>query len=833
MTHRNSVLVAAFVSLTCSIAGATDPVPRRIEGFNRDWRFAKGAQPGPTPSTSTTRLASGATAARLGHLRPLRAAGRPAHRQAPVARRGLVSQDVHAAGHRRRQARVSRFRRRDGHADRLCERPAGRRLGLRLHVVPRGRDGLCEGRAAERGGRARGHAPAPLALVSGRGHLPQGPTGRERTGARGAVGDLRHDAGSHAAAATVRVETTLENHTAGRGRAATWKSRCAIQQGRRSRVSGRGSRCRPTASQTCTVAMHARQAAAVGHRVAAALHRRHARVRGRQAGGCDGDAIRHPHVRVHGRRRIPSQRPPRPAARRLPALRSRPAGHGLQPARDGARAADHAGHGRQCDPHQPQPARPRVARPVRPDGHGGVGRGLRQMGRHGHAAQGRLDPRARQEAIHATSSAATATIPCVVVWSVGNEIWDLEGLKYPDSPGLLKTMVGFVKELDTTRPVGLAHCVPESAKSQLPAALDVDRLELRPPLRRSRASAGPTCPSSTRESASAYSTRGYYDDFPHAGQEGRLPGDRPHQFLRPQLGLLLRPGRRRVRADGAGSLRGRRVRLDRIRLPRRAGAVRRRRLGPISTKRKLTKAEESRISSFGIVDLVGIPKDRYYLYRSHWAPEKKTIHILPHWNWPDRVGQALPVYVYTNGDSAELFLNGKSLGKRTKNPNAEVVRDRYALRWLDVVYEPGELKAVAYQDGRELGSAVMRTAGDPASLRLTPDRMALAADGDDLSYVLVEAVDQDGNVCPLAMNDVKFSLDGPATIAGVGNGDHHFPAEFVTDHVTLFYGKAMLIVRAAEGQGGSIRITATSDGMEDASVSVQSLHANQGQAPTP
>jgi beta-galactosidase len=222
------------------------------------------------------------------------------------------------------------------------------------------------------------------------------------------------------------------------------------------------------------------------------------------------------------------------------------------------------------------------------------------------------------------------------------------------------------------------------------------------------------------------------------------------------------------------------------------------------------------------VDLVGIPKDRYYLYRSHWAPEKKTIHILPHWNWPERVGKNVPVYVYTGGDSAELFLNGKSLGMRAKNSNAAVVRDRYALRWLDVPYEPGEVKAVAYQNGHKLGSAVMRTAGEPAKLRLAPDRKSLKADGEDLSYVLVEAVDLDGNLCPLAMNNVKFKLEGDATIAGVGNGDHHFPAEFKTDHVTLFYGKAMLIVRAAEGNGGSVRVTATSDGLRKAEVSLRS-----------
>jgi beta-galactosidase len=222
------------------------------------------------------------------------------------------------------------------------------------------------------------------------------------------------------------------------------------------------------------------------------------------------------------------------------------------------------------------------------------------------------------------------------------------------------------------------------------------------------------------------------------------------------------------------------------------------------------------------VDLVGIPKDRYYLYQSHWAPEKNTVHILPHWNWPERVGKSTPVYVYTGGDSAELFLNGRSLGRRTKNPNAEVVRDRYALRWLDVPYAPGELRAVAYRDGRRIGTATTRTAGQPAELRLTPDRNRLAASGEDLSYVLVEAIDADGNPCPLAMNDVSFRIEGPASIAGVGNGDHHFPHEFVANHVPLFYGKAMLIVRATEGGGGRIRVRAESAGLRAAETQLRS-----------
>jgi beta-galactosidase len=410
--------------------------------------------------------------------------------------------------------------------------------------------------------------------------------------------------------------------------------------------------------------------------------------------------------------------------------------------------------------------------------------------------------------------------PCVLVWSVGNEIWDLEGLKYPDAPGLLKTMVGFVKALDTTRPVGLAQCVPDSAKSQLPAALDVAGWNYAHRYDISRAR-WPNLPIVYSESASAYSTRGYFDDFPMPAKKDEYPATARISSYDHNSAYYSDP------ADVEFAL------MEKDRFV--AGEFVWTGFDYIGepvpfvaegwghfTARKLAKADESRISSFGIVDLAGIPKDRYYLYQTHWAPEKKTVHILPHWNWPDRVGKDVPVYVYTGGDSAELFLNGKSLGRRTKNPDAEVVRDRYALRWLDVPYQPGELKAVAYDHGKQIGMALMRTAGEPARLRLNPDRKSLKATGEDLSYVMVEAVDKDRNLCPLAMNDVKFTVEGHGSLAGVANGDHHFPAEFVADHVTLFYGKAMIVVRASEDGGGRIRIAATSDGLHEADVSIHS-----------
>lgn len=408
--------------------------------------------------------------------------------------------------------------------------------------------------------------------------------------------------------------------------------------------------------------------------------------------------------------------------------------------------------------------------------------------------------------------------PSVVVWSAGNEIWDLEGGKLDDPPGLLGQMVAAFKEEDPTRPVTLAHAVPESARTPLDDSLEVTGWNYRRRYAISR-ERRPDLPIVYSESASALSTRGHYE-LPHPAKQADystslritsydrcaatwadladtelalMERDRfvAGEFVWTGFDYLGEPVP--FIAQGWGSF----------------------------TRRKISPEEESRSSLFGIVDLVGIPKDRFYLYRSCWAPEKTTIHILPHWNWPDRIGRVVPVYVYTNGDSAELFLNGASLRRKSKNPPAQEVMDRYRLRWEDVLYEPGEVRAIAYKDGVRLGEAAVRTADPPAVLRLRPDRDSLRADGEDLCYVLVEATDGHGTFCPLAMNPVTFELTGPAAIAGVGNGDHHFPAEFDGDRVELFYGKAMLIVRAEEGAGGVVSITARCEGLPSATASLQ------------
>jgi beta-galactosidase len=175
-----------------------------------------------------------------------------------------------------------------------------------------------------------------------------------------------------------------------------------------------------------------------------------------------------------------------------------------------------------------------------------------------------------------------------------------------------------------------------------------------------------------------------------------------------------------------------------------------------------------------------------------------------------------------------LFLNGRSLGKRTKLKTVPgglkgeyyAILDRYRLRWMDVVYEPGELRAVIYKDGAVIGEVITKTAGAPARLVLTPDRKEISADGYDLSYVLVESTDNEGNPCPLADDLVTFELDGPTKIAGIGNGNPLSMEPFRTSQHSLFHGKAMLVLRSIEGKPGAVTITASADGYDTAKVQV-------------
>jgi len=538
--------------------------------------------------------------------------------------------------------------------------------------------------------------------------------------------------------------------------------------------------------------------------------------------------------------------------------------------------------------------------------------------------------------------------PSVFVWSIGNEIADVENNSSGDAPEQVKSLGDFVRKLDPTRPVGMGCYIPSAVRKKVLGTLDLtgwnyDRRYA--PYRELY----PDKPIIYSESASALSTRGFY--------EPELANTKTEYSKRLQVDCYdlnaaswsdIPDKEFQLMADDsfvAGEFVW--TGFDYLGEPT-----------PFS--------QEARSSYFGIVDLCGIPKDRFYLYRSYWRPDTTTVHILPHWNWPEHVGKNVPVFVYTNGDSAELFLNGESLGRRTKGvqpvkpvnfaqgksatassaesdkgnlaANANDADDstrwcaaaagagqwwqvdlgkiesvgylaiefekeaknygyeikvsadnstwhtivtrgtsrtprwggprrafhevdakarfirieftelqegtwasirefgaypekvesayydvtyKYRLRWNNAIYEPGRLKAIAYKNGKEIGQVVMRTAGKPAAIRLTPDRKELRATGEDLCYILVEAVDDMGTLCPLADNLVRFKVEGPAEIAAVGNGNPLSLEPFQADHRKLFYGKAMLILRTKEGKSDKVLVVAESDGLRGADIALR------------
>lgn len=227
----------------------------------------------------------------------------------------------------------------------------------------------------------------------------------------------------------------------------------------------------------------------------------------------------------------------------------------------------------------------------------------------------------------------------------------------------------------------------------------------------------------------------------------------------------------------------------------------------------------ARSSYFGSIDLAGFKKDRFYLYQSHWRPDLPMAHILPHWTWPDRVGQVTPVHVFTTGDEAELFVNGKSQGRKQKAPF------EYRLRWDDVVYQPGEVSVIAYKNGKEWARSSVKTASDPSKLEAIPDRSQIQNDGKDLSFVTVRIADGKGLTAPQAHNHIWFTIEGPGEIVATDNGDPTSFEPFPLPERNAFNGFCLVIVRAKPGQTGKITLRAESASLQGARVTLKSVAA--------
>ena len=394
--------------------------------------------------------------------------------------------------------------------------------------------------------------------------------------------------------------------------------------------------------------------------------------------------------------------------------------------------------------------------------------------------------------------------PSVFIWSVGNEMGDVQ-MNFNNGFEQLKTMLKYVHKYDTTRPATMVCDNRSSAVNRHFDFYDVHcwnygrRYDLARKLE-------PAKSVIISESASTVSTRGFYEslpekktDFTRSLQVSSYDLNAPWWAEISDDDFMWQQDEEYVAGEFVWTG------FDYLGEPT-----------PYTNEwvkqQGMTDKDAAHSSYFGIVDLCGIPKDRYYLYKSYWKPDETTIHILPHWNWHGMEGKRIPVFVYTNGDCAELFLNGKSLGIKCKVPDSKISVERFRLMWIDVTYEPGELKAVAYKEGEPIGENVLKTAGEPFLLRLTPDRSTISADGYDLSYISIEALDKDGIPCPLSDNLIDLKVTGPGTIAGVGNGNPQSYESFQANKIHLFYGKAMLIIRS-ESRKGNIEITATSNGL--------------------
>ncbi|KAH8910490.1 glycoside hydrolase [Coniochaeta sp. PMI_546] len=225
---------------------------------------------------------------------------------------------------------------------------------------------------------------------------------------------------------------------------------------------------------------------------------------------------------------------------------------------------------------------------------------------------------------------------------------------------------------------------------------------------------------------------------------------------------------------------------------------------------------DTRSSYFGIIDLAGFPKDRYYLYQSRWKPDLQMAHILPHWNWPDRLGKVTPVHVFSAGNEAELFLNGKSLGKQKKKNLT------YRFRWDNVTYEAGELRVVTYKDGKDWANATVRTPGAAAGLQLSTykNRTTIQADGADLSFITAAVVDDKGEFVATATDNIAFSVKGPGEILSTDNGDATDYVAFPSKERKAFAGLALAIVKAKTGATEPITVTAEAKGLKAAAITI-------------
>lgn len=413
--------------------------------------------------------------------------------------------------------------------------------------------------------------------------------------------------------------------------------------------------------------------------------------------------------------------------------------------------------------------------------------------------------------------------PSVIMWSTGNEVLEQ---RESANTAVVKMLAAIVKDEDPTRATTFGCSMADAAVNGFAAVSEVMGVNYKPELYAEIRAKFPDVPLYASESTSSVSSRGEYF-FPVSENQREGVGGAFHVS---DYGLYASPNGHPADEEFAAQDKHPFVigefvwtGFDYLGEPTPYNKDKTNLLNYADPKeRARVKKEMARLgnnipprsSYFGIVDLCGFPKDRFYLYQSRWRPDLPMAHILPHWNWPDRKGAVTPVHVYTSGDEAELFLNGTSLGRKKKG------EFEYRLRWDDVVYEPGELKVIAYKHGQSWAQDVVKTTGDAEALSLTADHNAIAADGADLSFVTLRVVDADGQVVPKMSPSIKYRLEGPGEIIAVGNGDPTSLESFQATQRRAFNGLALVIIRSEKGNPGKLVLRAEAEGLKSATTEI-------------
>jgi beta-galactosidase len=412
--------------------------------------------------------------------------------------------------------------------------------------------------------------------------------------------------------------------------------------------------------------------------------------------------------------------------------------------------------------------------------------------------------------------------PSVFIWSTGNEVND------QNNPALSESLRQIIKSEDQTRPVTVGCNWDESGTNGFQKTVDVFGINYR--LYRYDAffalKDNDKLPFHSSESASTVSSRGeYFFPVKEGDLNNNLPGKGIFQVSSYDLAYpawASTADQQWEMQDKYPGVFGEFVwtGFDYIGEPTpyggdltglRPGTKRYDQAKELLDRQNVTEVP-SRSSYFGILDLAGFKKDRFWLYQAKWRPDFPMAHILPHWNWPERKGQVTPVHVYTSGDEGELFLNGKSLGKKKKG------QYEYRLRWDSVVYQPGELKIIAYKNGIKWAEDKMVTTGKASQLSLSADHSAVRADGSDMVFITVIIEDKNKLPVPRSNNLVNFSIEGPGKIVAVDNGDATSHDPFQASYRKAYNGLCLVIVKAEKGATGTFTVKAASKGLKGSEI---------------